>query len=157
MWTSVPNANEGRETSNAAGNWRRKWITTDLIRCHPPWPGSCQSWHLLTADFTARQHRERERERERESLLLFKTHSVILIWTFLHLVKALGLSNYVRRVYFALKTKQNKRFLCGFATPVPCIQGELTLEAAFPIFLPSFMNRQLFCWLTCQYLLSVSK
>ena len=46
MW-SVLHTNERRETSNVARNWsRRSTITestiSDLLRCHPPWPGSWQ-------------------------------------------------------------------------------------------------------------------
>ena len=36
MW-SVLHANQWQETSNAAGNG----TISDLILCHPPWPGSC--------------------------------------------------------------------------------------------------------------------
>ena len=59
----VPHANEQQETSNAAGNWCRQWTTTDLVECHPPWPGSCQSWYVLTS-ITPRHQRRSEKERD---------------------------------------------------------------------------------------------
>ena len=53
MW-SVPHANKWRESSNVAESWcrqcrsswrgSREWTTIDLFQCHPPWPGSHQSW-----------------------------------------------------------------------------------------------------------------
>ena len=64
---SVPHANERRKC-NAAGNWRRQWTTTDLIRCHPPWL-VCPSWYVLTTDFTPWHHRDRDWPSERETLI----------------------------------------------------------------------------------------
>ena len=46
-------SNEWQQTSNVARNWCRQWPTTDLIQCHPPWPGICQSWYVLTSDLTS--------------------------------------------------------------------------------------------------------
>ena len=50
MW-SVLYTNEWQETGNAAGNCHRPWTTTDLVQCHWPWPGSCQSWYALATNF----------------------------------------------------------------------------------------------------------
>ena len=49
---SVLFATEQQETNNSAWNWHRQWTTTDLIQCHPSWSGTCQSWYVLTTDFT---------------------------------------------------------------------------------------------------------
>ena len=59
MW-SVLHANESWETSNVARNWHGQWSTTDLIWCHPLWPGNCQSWYILTTDFTPQHQRNRD-------------------------------------------------------------------------------------------------
>ena len=50
MW-SVLYTNEWQETGNVAGNCHRPWTTTDLVQCHWPWPGSCQSWYALATNF----------------------------------------------------------------------------------------------------------
>ena len=50
IW-SVPHTNEWQETGNVAGNCHRAWTTTDLVQCHWPWPGSCQSWYALATNF----------------------------------------------------------------------------------------------------------
>lgn len=105
MW-SVPHANDWWETSNAARSWHRQlysswrgsrqWTAIDLVRCHPPWPGSCQSWFVLATDFTSRCQRERGRERETEqSLWIIKMHSVILC-----IVNMWGFSNCMRGFIF---------------------------------------------------------
>ena len=36
----------GGKDSSVAGNWNMQWTTTDLVWCHPPWPGSCQNWYI---------------------------------------------------------------------------------------------------------------
>ena len=61
----VPCTNEWLETSNAIRSWCRQWATTDFIRRHLPWPGSCQSWYVLTTNFTLQHQRDRNWSRER--------------------------------------------------------------------------------------------
>ena len=63
MWL-LQHGNEQWETSDffAAGNWCRQWTTTDPIRCHPPWPSSCQSWYVPTTDFTHTPTSERQKQ-----------------------------------------------------------------------------------------------
>ena len=80
MWL-VPRANELWETSKAARNWCKQWTTTDLVWCHPPWPGRCRSWSVLSSDFTLQltQHQRDGDCTKRDSLQpLIKMHSVIL-------------------------------------------------------------------------------
>ena len=57
----------GGESSNAAGNWWRQWTTTDLVLCLPPWPGTCQSWYILTVH-TLTWEKQKLSERERDCL-----------------------------------------------------------------------------------------
>ena len=63
MW-SVLHANEWWETSNAAGNSGRQWTTADIVQCHPPWPGSCQSCVLKKRLRTPTSERQRLSEGE---------------------------------------------------------------------------------------------
>ena len=73
IW-SVPHMNEGRETSissNAARKWGRQWATADLVLCHPPLPGSCQSWSILTTSFTPWHQRDRDWARGRDCFRAF--------------------------------------------------------------------------------------
>ena len=63
MW-SVQHANE-QEICSVAGNWRRQWTTTDLVWCHLYWLGSCQSWYVLTIQFTPRRQADKEWAREK--------------------------------------------------------------------------------------------
>ena len=60
-WSSM---NNKKLVLNVAENWHRQWTTTDLIQCHPPWPGSCQSWYVLTVSFTPQCHTDRDWTRE---------------------------------------------------------------------------------------------
>lgn len=64
----VLHASERWETSNASGNWCRQWTTSDLVWRYPPWPGSCQSWYVLTASFTPGLQRDRDWVRKRDCL-----------------------------------------------------------------------------------------
>ena len=101
---SVPHANEQWETSNVSGNWCRQWTTSDLVWCHPPWPGSCQSWYVLITSFTPGLQRDGDWVRERDCLKpLIKMHSDIQIWIFLGVVNTWGLSSCMGGVCFALK------------------------------------------------------
>ena len=96
MW-SVSHANKWQETSNLARSWRRQchsswlgwrqWTPFDFIWCHPPWPGSCQSWYVLATNFAPWPHRERERDCVNS---LSYTHFVILFWTFFAYNKCMG-------------------------------------------------------------------
>ena len=61
----VEDANEQRESSTAAGNWCRQWITTDLVWRHPPWPGSSHHWYVLTSHLISWRQRYRDGVRER--------------------------------------------------------------------------------------------
>ena len=38
--------------------YKWQWTTTDLIQCHPPWPGICPSY-VLTTNFTPQHQRNR--------------------------------------------------------------------------------------------------
>ena len=42
--SKINRVDQSHMQSNAARKWCRQWTTTALIQCHPPWPGSCQSW-----------------------------------------------------------------------------------------------------------------
>ena len=78
---SCETCNKWWETSNVAGDWHRQWTTSDLIWCHPPRPGSCQSWYGLPNDFTPQHQRDRDWAREKGWLRpLIKTHSVSYIY-----------------------------------------------------------------------------
>ena len=70
MWF-VLHTNELWETSNAARNWRRQWTNSDLVQCHSPRPGSCQSWCVLTNDIAPGHQRDIDWLRER----LFKAYN----------------------------------------------------------------------------------
>ena len=117
------NAVKWQETSsNAAGNWHRQWTTTDLIWCHPPWQLSKLKW-------SNKWHSHPDiRKRERDCLnlkTLIKAHSVIWIWTFLHVVTAWGLSKLhetLRRVYYVLKTCFISHSVFDFLRPL--VQGK---------------------------------
>ena len=63
MW-SVQHADR-QEICSVAGNWRRQWTTTDLVWCPLYWLGSCQSWYVLTIQFTPRRQADKEWAREK--------------------------------------------------------------------------------------------
>ena len=67
---SVPHANGQQETSNVARNWCSSELpltTTNLVGRHPPWPGSCRSWYVLTP---TSHPKVRETETETDSWLV---------------------------------------------------------------------------------------
>ena len=111
---SVPACKWTAETSNAARNWGRQWTTTDLVWCHPPWSGSCQSWYVFITDFTPQHQRNRGWSRTR----LLKAFN----WnTFCHTSGLFVYGKCVRRVYFAnflFNFIFKHVFFCVFATPV---------------------------------------
>ena len=116
MW-SVQHANEQQQICSAAGNWHRQSTTTDLVWCHLSWLGSCQSWYVLTIQFTPRRQADKERTREK-LLKAFKQNALSyrsgLFFFFLRTVNVWGLSNCVRGVGSGLETVD---FLFSFLFP----------------------------------------
>ena len=92
---SVPHANEGQGTSNALGNWRRQWTSIGLADVKVDMFDN-QLCTLMS---------ESQRLSERDcSKPLTKMHSVIQIWTFLHIYsKCMGFEQLQERGLFCVK------------------------------------------------------
>ena len=118
MW-SVLHADEWWETSNAPRNWCSQWISTDLIWCHPLWPGWAVKVDMFWQLTMHPNIRETETEWERDCLKpLIKTHSFIQLWSSVFgYRKCMGSEQLHERGLFCIK---NKLLFSAYLQPLVC-------------------------------------